>query len=130
MSQNETGRVLVVSTAAGEASVLDGTQPSTPTSSAPQRESKRPIPAVGKDASIAERNAAIKKAMAPAASLRPWRQYLTIHPAANEMPDLDQCERLKLRGDLKAHGLREPVVLVIIAGGRAASRQPQPARPP
>jgi hypothetical protein len=102
---------------ADEGSVLGGTQPSTPTSSAPQPESKRPNRATDKDTSVAERNANIKKSMVPAVSPRPWRRYLTIHPAANEMPDLDQGERLKLRGDLKAHGLREPVVMVRIAGG-------------
>jgi hypothetical protein len=73
---------------AGEGSVLGGTQPSTPTSSAPQPESKRPNRATDKDTSVAERNANIKKSMVPAVSPRPWRRYLTIHPAANEMPDL------------------------------------------
>jgi len=46
-----------------------------------------------------------------------WRDVLPIHPAAEMVRPATSKEQRVLRGDLKRHGQREPVVLVRIAQG-------------
>jgi DNA-binding Lrp family transcriptional regulator len=47
-----------------------------------------------------------------------WRDVLPIHPAAEMVEAATNEEQRVLRGDLKQHGQREPVVLVRIGQGR------------
>jgi hypothetical protein len=46
-----------------------------------------------------------------------WRQVLKVHPAANKMPNASASEMRRIRGDIKVHGLKTPVILASIAGG-------------
>jgi ParB-like chromosome segregation protein Spo0J len=121
MDQNESGRVLVASTAAGEASVLDGTASNTSARNLPQTEStvaNAPRARAEDDGKpTATRIANVKKRSAPAISKRPWREILPIHPAANDVPPASDEQRRLLRGDLQRNGLIQPVVIVTIADG-------------
>jgi hypothetical protein len=93
MEQNESSRVLVASTAAGEAEVLDGTASNTSASTLAQAEATAPT------------------------AWSSWRDIVPIHPAAKRFRPPTELEKRSLRGDLKRHGQREPVVLVRIGQG-------------
>ena len=47
-----------------------------------------------------------------------WRDLLPIHSAANKVPVATVAERRGLAGDLKSNGLKVPVILVRVAGGK------------
>src|ERR1700689_5427230 len=42
---------------------------------------------------------------------RSWRDFLTVHPAAEKWPLLAEAELRALGEDIKANGLRVPIVL-------------------
>lgn len=48
---------------------------------------------------------------------RSWRDGISVHPAANELPSASAEDQRKMQGDLARQGQLEEVVLVRIAGG-------------
>src|SRR5262249_38696269 len=49
--------------------------------------------------------------MAPANKPKSWREVYKVHPAADVFPMMPEDELRKLGEDIKANGLKEPVVL-------------------
>jgi hypothetical protein len=51
----------------------------------------------------------------PAASAVNWRDILSIHPAADRIPDASEDEKHAIAADLARQGQRQPVILVHVA---------------
>jgi hypothetical protein len=61
-----------------------------------------------------------KKANTPAgesASTFKWRDYIKVHPAAEEFPPLSEVELRELAEDIRAYGLREQIIFWIAEDG-------------